>query len=135
MSNAMTSGHSDAEQLAAFVDGHLDHEELQTVTAHLAECEECRAMIGEAVAFEREREVEARHTRRRMWWAVAAGVAVVVAALPFGLRYSHQREIRADVHAVYAVQKERVFAGRYSGEEFHGEYRPKRGIGGEDNDD
>ena len=39
MTDAMTR-HSDAEILAAFVDGHLDCEQLEAVSAHLAACEE-----------------------------------------------------------------------------------------------
>src|ERR1041385_7122217 len=127
MSNAMTS-QSDAEQLAAFVDGHLDHEELQTVAAHLSECEECRAMIGEAVAFNREVTATQR-TPRRAWWAVAAGVAVAVVALPFVQDYRHQREIKADRQALYAAQKNsRVLAGRYTGEPYHGKHSVNRGV-------
>ena len=126
MTNAMTR-HSDAEMLAAFVDGHLDGEQLQEVTAHLAACEECRGVIGEAVAFERED--EARQSPRSKWLALAAAIVVVVAAFPFVRAYLDQREIRKDVHELYAVQKERVLAGRYSGEEFHGAYSPKRGGG------
>ena len=124
MTNAMTR-HSDAEMLAAFVDGHLDGEQLQEVTAHLAACEECRGVIGEAVAFERED--EARQSPRSKWLALAAAIVVVVAAFPFVRAYLDQREIRKDVHELYAVQKERVLAGRYSGEEFHGQHSAMRG--------
>src|SRR5690348_16679694 len=128
MSNAMTSRHSDAEQLAAFVDGHLDHEELQTVTAHLADCEECRAMIGEAVAFGRE--VEARHTRRRTWWAVAAGVAVVVVgAFPFIHGALRQRDLRNDTHALFVAEgiAGRPIDGRFAGQTVYGAHRVMRG--------
>src|SRR5262249_59249515 len=79
MTNAMTS-HSDAELLAAFVDGKLDPQQIQAVTAHLASCEECRGVIGEAVAFQREEEPQVRS--RTMWWAGAAAVGGAGVAYP-----------------------------------------------------
>jgi hypothetical protein len=80
MTNAMTY-HSDEEVLAAFVDGQLTGEELQTVTSHLAECEECRMSIGEAAAFQEEQEPK-RESRRSWWLAAAAAVAAAVLAVP-----------------------------------------------------
>jgi hypothetical protein len=131
MMNAMTR-HSDAEQLAAFVDGQLDHEQLQEVTAHLATCEECRSMIGEAVAFEREE--QARRTPWRGWWAVAAAVVVIAGGgwYPFERFYLYPREIRTDQQALYTAQKDsRALAGRYADEPYHGKYSRMRG--GRDN--
>jgi tetratricopeptide (TPR) repeat protein len=134
MNDAMPTCHNDAEQLAAFMDGHLGHDELQEVTAHLAECEECRGLLREAALFEQEEAAAQRAPRRGAWWAVAVAAVVVVAAIPFARGYWHQREIRTEVHDVYAAQTKRLLAGRFSGEEFHGRYSPKRGADDEDND-
>src|SRR5438045_1793385 len=112
MTDAMTH-HSDAELLAAFVDGQLDHEQLQEVTTHLASCEECRSVIGEAAAFEQESEPESKP--RRAWLAVAAAVMVAILAFPFARGYQHQREIRSEEKEVFAAQeKERVVEARFS---------------------
>src|SRR5437763_16282671 len=117
MTEAVTR-HSDAELLAAFVDGQLDHEQLQEVTSHLATCEECRGVIGEAGAFQRE---DVRQpSPRRAWLAVAAAVMVAILAFPFARAYLHQREIHSDVKEVFAAQeKERVIEARFRGQDVY----------------
>jgi hypothetical protein len=116
MNNAMTQ-HSDAELLAAFVDGQLDQEQLQAVTAHLAECEECRGVIGEAAAFEQE-EQQVRRPRRGAWLAVAAGVVVAVIAYPFVQGALHRRDLRNDEQALFVAEgnTERPIEGRFGGQ-------------------
>jgi cytochrome c-type biogenesis protein CcmH/NrfG len=117
------------------VDGHLDDNELQEVSAHLAQCEKCRAMIGEAVAFEREEAASQRAPRRWWWGAAAAAVVVVVAASSLAPRYWRRREIRNDLQQLYAAQTDsRALAGRYTGEPYHGRHSTPRG-GGESPDD
>jgi hypothetical protein len=117
MTDAMT-GHSDAEVLAAFVDGQLDHEQLEAVTTHLATCEECRGVIGEAGAFQMEE--EAQRNSRRTWLAVAAAVVVAVVAIPFGRPYVrgylHQQKIKNSVQSLFAAesQTERNVEARFS---------------------
>lgn len=125
--SAMTN-HSDTELLAAFVDGQLDRQQLEEVTAHLAACEECRSVIGEAVAFEREQ--VARRAPRRTWWAAAA--VVVVAALPFAPGYMHRREIRNEVREVFEALPAtagRPVTARFSGQNSYAAPRPNmRGV-------
>ena len=128
MTDAMAT-HSEPELLAAFVDGHLDREQLQVVTAHLASCEECRAVIGEAVAFEREERAE--RSPRRMLLSIAAAVAVAIIAYPFVRGYLHQREMREEVQEVHAAQvamKKRVVEARFSGQDIYARYSPMRGA-------
>jgi tetratricopeptide (TPR) repeat protein len=72
------TNHSDAELLAAFVDGQLEREELAAVTAHLASCEECRGVVGEAVAFGREVAQSASPGNSTAKWAIAAAVVLAV---------------------------------------------------------
>ena len=129
MTDAMVATHSEPELLAAFVDGNLDQEQLQVVTAHLATCEECRAVIGEAVAFEREERAE--RSPRRMLLAIAAAVAVAIISFPFGRGYLHRREIREDVQEVHAAQvamKKRVVEARFSGQDIYAKYIAFRGA-------
>src|SRR5262249_23631583 len=125
MTNAMTS-HSDAELLAAFVDGKLDPQQLQAVTAHLASCEECRGVIGETVAFQREEEPQVRS--RTMWWAVAAAVAFAVLAFP-GYRLYRQQQTDKSVQALFAAeaQNERPTDGRFSGQMIYAKHTNYRG--------
>src|SRR5439155_21973612 len=105
MTDAMAR-HSDAEVLAAFVDGQLDHEPLQEVTSHLATCEECRGVIGEAGAFQREIQMQIKP--RRMLLAIAAAVMVAIVAVPVARRYMHKQESRSHVKEVRACpEKER----------------------------
>src|SRR5438477_3082760 len=104
MTDAMTH-HSDAEVLAAFVDGNLDPKERDAVTAHIAACEECRGMIREAVAFEREEREEAR-PRSRTWVPIAAGVMVAVVGLVVMPGYLHQRHVGEGRLKVFAAQKD-----------------------------
>src|SRR6266536_5110819 len=126
MTDAMTR-HSDAELLAAFVDGQLDHEQIQEVTIHLASCEECRSVIGEAAAFRRESKP------RRTWLAVAAAIMVAILAFPFARPYLHQREIHSDVKEVFAAQeKERVIEARFSGQDVYAPHHTWRGESNEE---
>ncbi len=104
MTDAMTH-HSDAELLAAFVDGQLEPEQLQLVTTHLASCEECRGLIGAAAAFEQEQEVTTQVKSKRAWMAVAAAVVVaVVGAYPLGHRYLHGRDIKEQAEEIWEAQ-------------------------------
>jgi tetratricopeptide (TPR) repeat protein len=127
MTNAMTR-HSDAELLAAFVDGQLDHEQLQEVTTHLASCEECRGVIGEAAAFQRESKP------RRTWLKVAAAVMVAIIVFPFARAYLHDlhdRKIRNEVAEVHAAQaKQRMVETRFSGQDSWSNYPVMRGSEG-----
>jgi CHAT domain-containing protein len=70
------------EQIAAFVAGSLKGEELTTVTNHLRDCEDCRAMLAAAASIDREAEAPAqplrRSARRRSRWWIAAAAAVVM---------------------------------------------------------
>src|SRR5262249_3677277 len=127
MTNAMTS-HSDAELLAAFVDGKLDPQQLQAVAAHLASCEECRGVIGEAVAFENAEVAVARAPRGARIAAVAAAVLIAALAFP-GYRLYRQREIEKSSQSLFAAeaQTERSIAGRFSGQMIYAKHRTMRG--------
>ena len=116
--------HSEAESLAAFVDGGLQGDELASVAEHLQSCEECRLMIGEAAAFERE-----THPRRT-WlpYAAAAAVMVIVAAA-FLPGYLHRRTWDNGARKLLAMTPDgkREIEGRFSGQTAHGEYHRMRG--------
>jgi tetratricopeptide (TPR) repeat protein len=130
MTNAMTLHHSDPEMLAAFVEGHLDGEQLQQLTAHLAECEECRSVIGEAMAFERE-ETRVAAPRRRAWWGVAAAAVIVAAASPLAWGYWRQHEIRGREQAVFEALRAtgRPIEARFSEQNTYAAPRPTlRGV-------
>src|SRR5947208_8565832 len=78
MIDAMTR-HSEAEALAAFVDGRLEGNELAAVTEHLATCEECRMLIGEAAAFGRETSTDVQtRAGTKKWWLFAAAAAIAL---------------------------------------------------------
>lgn len=122
MTDAMTR-HSDADLLAAFVDGQLDHEQLREVTTHLASCEECRLVIGEVGAFQREEATQRKPWRT--WLPVAAAVLVAVVAYPFVRGGLRQHNLRNGVHALFVAEgdTERPIEGRFSGQDIHGPAR------------
>ncbi len=83
--------HPEPEVLASFIDGGLRGAELNGVTEHLRECDDCREVIGETARFVREESGSAPtlHERPSRWWlAAAAVVALVVAGLALRDRYS-----------------------------------------------
>lgn len=79
--------HPAATTLAAFIDGNLPAAEVETLTAHIAECAECRMVVTETACFERE---ENRAAPARAWRSWIAAAAVLAAALitPPLLRHS-----------------------------------------------
>lgn len=72
------------EQLAAFVAGELDGDELMMVAEHLRTCEDCRLTVADAVWIDRlsrnreesAREPIVRPRRRWPWWLAAAAAAI-----------------------------------------------------------
>lgn len=119
--------HAEAETLAAFMEGTLEREELDTVTAHLAECEECRALIGEAAMFEQQE----KGVSRRWWMGVAAAVGVVVllAPVPLVRQRWHDRELQAETQKLFAsVPPQKRLFGRLTGQNVWRENRTNRGA-------
>lgn len=82
--------HPDEETMAAFLDGKLDPGGIADVTGHLAECGDCRTIIGEAARFESE-QAAAAHPATRAWRlrAMAAVIAAAAVLLPVA-RYLQQ---------------------------------------------
>lgn len=126
--------HAEAETLAAFVDGNLDGEELDRVSSHLQECEECRGVIGEAALFEQEEEPK---PRARWWLPVAAGVAVaVIAAAPFVRHQWRERDIAQKKQALYeSIPIAERMAGRLADQNVWRAHKNDRGQPGDDQDD
>jgi len=124
--------HAEAETLAAFVDGSLNREELDAVASHLQSCEECRSVIGEAVAFE----VEETKKKRSIWVPIAAAAMVAVIAgaviVPGKLQQREERKIMKDVQALHeAVLPKERFSGRLAEQNVYRDHRPKRGVPGQ----
>ena len=67
--DVLSDDHPRDEQIAAFLDNGLSAAERDTVTRHLASCDECRALVGPA------REISKRTRTARPLWATAAGLA------------------------------------------------------------
>jgi hypothetical protein len=85
MSTPASRRHPEPEALAAFLEGGLAAAELTSVTEHLSDCIECRALLGSAAAFAREhknvRELAPHRTRTAWWLAAAASIAIVAGAV------------------------------------------------------
>lgn len=69
--------HPEAEQIAAFAEGTLSGDELTAMSGHLAECPECRAILGETMQFLRETGQRSSPRNRTPWLAAAAAVIVI----------------------------------------------------------
>jgi Putative zinc-finger len=130
--------HAEAETLAAFVDGTLDREELAAVSAHLEGCEECRGIVGEAVAFERE-EMKPKYWRLFATAAVLSVAVLAAAPLPragtsaalLAWNYFLQLLNNRDVAQLLSmtVEDKRVTPGRFSGQEVYAVSQTLRGHG------
>jgi len=74
------SGHFPSdEELAAYIDGVLEKEEADRITAHLATCEDCYAIYSGTVRFQLEEDEEnvvvfrpRKEIRPRQWFSIAA---------------------------------------------------------------
>ena len=71
----LSNDHPRDEQIAAFLDNGLSAAERDTVTRHLASCDECRALVGPS------RETSRRTRGTRPLWATAAALAVAAVLL------------------------------------------------------
>ena len=77
----MTTNHSDAETIAALVDGRLEGEQLDSVVSHLSWCDECGSVLKDVIAFQRESQ-RPSYTK----WAVAASIVLAVGIGSISLR-------------------------------------------------
>jgi len=64
--------------IAAFIDGTLAGDQTQSMSEHIASCDECLAEIGDAMPFVREERESATHRSRAWSLGIAAAVAIVV---------------------------------------------------------
>ena len=64
--------------IAAFIDGTLAGDQTQSMSEHIASCDECLAEIGDAMPFVRKERESATHRSRAWSLGIAAAVAIVV---------------------------------------------------------
>ena len=79
-----TSPHPEAEILGAFVEGTLDTATTAEVTAHIAGCNDCLAVVAGTARMRREEtreEVRRWEPRRTAWFAAAAAVVIGLVGL------------------------------------------------------
>ncbi|MEA2571234.1 MAG: hypothetical protein QOI24_3235 [Acidobacteriota bacterium] len=93
MSTPASRRHPEPEALAAFIEGELEGADLTSVTEHLSDCMECRALLRDATAFSRE-EVRAATPRKMSapWWLAAAASIVIVAGAIWMIRLQAQHD-------------------------------------------
>lgn len=130
------------ETIAAYLDRRLDAAAVARVEEHLADCEECRTLLGETAAFLEsdaaapsapasaglpETRVSPTRSRRTPWMLGLAAAAAVAALTPFVLGRMRPTPESALAELDRALAGKRYVEGRLSGFEY-GEYvSPKRG--------
>lgn len=75
--------------IAAFVNGTLDEETTRSVTAHIADCDECVVAISEVGDFARQEAKVVQIAEKARFWkalAVAAGLVIVIGTVAAALR-------------------------------------------------
>jgi len=77
---AGNAGHPDANLLAAFAEHALVERERAAVSAHLAQCADCRESLALAIASQPETELVAAHATKRDWFAEWRWVGAAAAA-------------------------------------------------------
>jgi tetratricopeptide (TPR) repeat protein len=108
MTTPASRRHPEPEALAAFVEGALNGAELMSVTEHLSDCMECRALLRDAAGISRE-EARAAAPRRMSapWWLAAAASIVIVAGAVWMLRLqAHHDPIQQLVAAAPTDRRE-----------------------------
>ncbi len=82
---SLKSGHPDADQLAAFAERKLPRGEREEIIAHLADCADCREVVGLVSTAEAQR---AAGNPALIWWRAAAAFAAMalVVAATWGIR-------------------------------------------------
>ena len=120
-------------EMAAFAEGKLGPEEHSVITAHLAECAECRDMVLTATEMmDAEAELPAPVPIRRSWrmpavvFAAAAAIAVALFLSPARDRYTDWSNTRTLTRAVASLEK-RPTPGRLSFETAYKVYPRMRG--------
>lgn len=122
--------HPEARTMVAFIEGRLDPGELQSVTAHLRGCAECRTVVVETARFEQEEERAQQHESLRrlglQWWLAAAAVlAVVFYSVTF---YRHREPATPITRLIAAAPREhRLIESRLSGFPWARLQAPSRG--------
>jgi CHAT domain-containing protein/tetratricopeptide (TPR) repeat protein len=93
MSTSASRRHPEPDELAAFIEGGLEGADLMSVTEHLSDCMECRALLRDAAALSRE-EVRAATPRKMSapWWLAAAAAIVIVAGAIWMIRLQAQHD-------------------------------------------
>ena len=122
----VTNAHPDAERLALYVDGTLPPADRLAIEEHLGECQDCRDVVAETVAFEAADSAQPRRLPFRQRWVtataatLAAAAAVVIAirlAQPEWLATSPRtdRPELQELVAALANEPTRPMDGRLSG--------------------
>ena len=124
--------HPDAERLAGYADGVLDAGARADIQRHLADCDDCRFVVMETMAY-MENVAFANRVRTdtvvllpgRKWMTRAAAVVAVAATLALAVRIAHpawlfgrpdvRPELRELVAAV-ALEPTRPVEGRLTGD-------------------
>jgi tetratricopeptide (TPR) repeat protein len=142
--------HPDAERLAEYADGLLADEPLADVERHLADCEECRAVVMDTIAFLAAPASKLDDARQSTviqfpwsrWLTRAAALVAVAAALLLAVRVARSEwllgprtdrpELRELIAAV-ASQPTRPIEGRLTGGfKYAPPSSPTRGSGDRD---
>jgi hypothetical protein len=83
--------HPTDEEIAAFLDGALPPSERRDVSVHLAECDDCRALLG--AAHDERRTGSTMVLRRPRRWSAGAIAAAAAAVVMVGVALRTQRAV------------------------------------------
>jgi tetratricopeptide (TPR) repeat protein len=114
----MTLTHPPAEDLGCFIEGTLDDQARAAVVEHLADCDDCRITVVDAVefaepaAFDEKVAVKQSSAGGRWWMAAAAAIAIAIGAMWF---VDSRHDPRAKMIEASTHLNARLIAARLSG--------------------
>jgi tetratricopeptide (TPR) repeat protein len=115
-----TLTHPPAEDLGCFIEGTLDDQARAAIVEHLADCDDCRITVVDAVefaepaAFDEKVAVKQSSAGGRWWMAAAAAFVVIVAAGTFVVNSRRETSLTG-VKTAFAQLKSRPIEARLSG--------------------
>jgi len=115
-----TLTHPTAEDLGCFIEGTLDDQARAAIVEHLADCDDCRITVVDAVEFAEPAAFDEKVPVKQsaaggLWWMTAAAAVIVVVATGTFLMNSRRQTSLTGVKTAFSHMKSRPIEARLSG--------------------